>query len=162
MGLGEVIIAVADTGLGIGDEVREKVFDPFVTTKELGKGTGLGLTIVRSIVVDRHGGAISFATERGRGTTFTVRLPIRLSERPLSSAGEVKVEGCMTADGLVVETRSRELRAQFTASTYDRADRFFGLLMMAELATWLFLGLTGPPGAPRSSLPPIALPVLGP
>ena len=75
MVLGEVIIAVADTGLGIVDEVREKVFNPFVTTKELGKGTGLGLTIVRSIVVDRHGGAVSFLTERGRGTTFTVRLP---------------------------------------------------------------------------------------
>jgi signal transduction histidine kinase len=52
------------------------VFEPFFTTKSAGKGTGQGLAIARAIVVDRHGGEISFQTELGSGTTFTVRLPL--------------------------------------------------------------------------------------
>jgi signal transduction histidine kinase len=72
---GAVVVTVADTGCGIPEDVRARIFDPFFTTKEVGRGTGLGLSIARSIV-DRHGGAISFETEVGRGTTFTVRLPV--------------------------------------------------------------------------------------
>jgi signal transduction histidine kinase len=53
------------------------VFDPFFTTKEVGKGTGQGLTIARSVIVDKHGGTIAFETQMGKGTTFIVRLPIR-------------------------------------------------------------------------------------
>lgn len=70
-------IDVADTGTGIQEAVRPRVFDPFFTTKKVGKGTGQGLAIARTIVVERHGGEISFQTELGRGTTFTIRLPIR-------------------------------------------------------------------------------------
>jgi PAS domain S-box-containing protein len=73
---GHVVIEVTDTGTGMPPEVAEKVFDPFFTTKEVGTGTGQGLALVRSLVVDRHGGAIDFTTEPGVGTTFTVRLPL--------------------------------------------------------------------------------------
>jgi len=71
-----VEVRIGDTGAGIPDTVRHRIFDPFFTTKEVGKGTGQGLTIARSIVVDKHGGAISFETEIGKGTTFIVRLPL--------------------------------------------------------------------------------------
>ena len=70
-----VEIRIADTGGGIPVEVRAKIFDPFFTTKEIGKGTGQGLAIARSVIVDKHGGNIDFETELGKGTTFIVRLP---------------------------------------------------------------------------------------
>jgi signal transduction histidine kinase len=75
--LGEQVeIAITDTGKGIPVEVRSRIFDPFFTTKEVGKGTGQGLAIARTVVVDKHGGTLHFETEVGRGTTFYIRLPI--------------------------------------------------------------------------------------
>ncbi len=71
-----VVIAVSDTGTGIPEEIRGRVFEPFFTTKEVGKGTGQGLAIARSVVVDKHGGKLTFETVPGRGTTFFVRLPL--------------------------------------------------------------------------------------
>ncbi|HCY83791.1 MAG TPA: hypothetical protein DHV36_01500, partial [Desulfobacteraceae bacterium] len=53
----------------------EKIFDPFFTTKEIGKGTGQGLAIVRSIVVNRHHGRIQVHSRPGRGTTFVLTIP---------------------------------------------------------------------------------------
>ncbi len=78
----DVIIAVSDTGSGIPEAIRSKIFDPFFTTKEVGKGTGQGLAIARSVVVDKHGGAISVESEVGRGTTFLIRLPIDAKATP--------------------------------------------------------------------------------
>ena len=72
----QVEIAIADTGKGIPVEVRARIFDPFFTTKEVGKGTGQGLAIARSVIVDKHGGTLHFETEVGQGTTFFIRLPI--------------------------------------------------------------------------------------
>ena len=72
---GAVLICVADNGTGIADDIRDRIFDPFFTTKPVGRGAGQGLAIARSIVVDRHAGALSFETTPGRGTTFLVRLP---------------------------------------------------------------------------------------
>jgi signal transduction histidine kinase len=72
-----VEISVGDTGKGIPVEVRSRIFEPFFTTKEVGKGTGQGLAIARSVIVDKHGGTLHFETEVGRGTTFYIRLPIR-------------------------------------------------------------------------------------
>jgi len=71
-----VEVRVKDTGTGIPFQVRDRIFDPFFTTKEVGKGTGQGLAIARSVVVDKHCGILNFETEMGRGTTFIVRLPI--------------------------------------------------------------------------------------
>ena len=72
----QVEIAIADSGKGIPLEVRSRIFDPFFTTKEVGKGTGQGLAIARTVVVEKHGGTLHFETELGRGTTFFIRLPI--------------------------------------------------------------------------------------
>jgi len=68
-------IRIQDTGTGIPKKVRARIFDPFFTTKEIGKGTGQGLAIARSVVVDKHGGTIHFETEEGKGTTFIIRFP---------------------------------------------------------------------------------------
>jgi signal transduction histidine kinase len=70
-----VEIRIGDTGSGIPEKVRARIFDPFFTTKEIGKGTGQGLAIARSVVVDKHGGSIHFETEEEKGTTFVIRLP---------------------------------------------------------------------------------------
>jgi len=70
------VIRIADTGAGIPESIRERIFDLFFTTKDVGRGTGQGLAIVRSIIVDQHGGTISFDSVPGRGTTFELRIPI--------------------------------------------------------------------------------------
>ena len=76
-GVGQhVEIRIKDSGTGMPEAVRSRVFEPFFTTKEVGKGTGQGLAIAYSVVVDKHGGTISFETEEGRGTTFIISLPL--------------------------------------------------------------------------------------
>lgn len=69
-----VKLTVADTGHGIPQKVIARVFDPFFTTKEFGKGTGLGLTVVKGIIEEHHG-LISAESQEGKGTTFTILLP---------------------------------------------------------------------------------------
>lgn len=72
---GFVIISIADTGGGIPDEIKDKVFTPFFTTKGSGEGSGIGLDIVKKII-SKHKGKISFESELNKGTTFYIKLPI--------------------------------------------------------------------------------------
>jgi PAS domain S-box-containing protein len=72
-----VVIEIQDTGGGIPEAIRAQIYDPFFTTKEVGKGTGQGLAIARNVIVKGHHGALDFTTESGVGTTFTIRLPVR-------------------------------------------------------------------------------------
>jgi two-component system NtrC family sensor kinase len=72
-----VIISISDTGSGIAPENLKRIFDPFFTTKEVGKGTGLGLAIAYDIITNKHGGRIEVTSEIGKGTTFTVTLPVK-------------------------------------------------------------------------------------
>jgi PAS domain S-box-containing protein len=69
-------IQISDTGVGIPEAIRSRIFDPFFTTKEPGRGTGQGLAICHPVIVDKHGGRIFFESEMGRGTTFTINLPL--------------------------------------------------------------------------------------
>jgi len=74
--LGEAVeIRVRDNGTGIPSEVRDKLFQPFFTTKPTGEGTGLGLSISWDIVTQQHGGTIAADSKEGAYTEFTVRLP---------------------------------------------------------------------------------------
>ncbi len=72
----EIVIEIADTGRGIEDAQLTRIFDPFFTTREVGQGTGLGLTVSRDIV-RAHGGRIEVASQSGVGSTFTIYLPVR-------------------------------------------------------------------------------------
>lgn len=71
-----VIIEIQDDGAGIPESAQRQVFDPFFTTKEVGRGSGQGLAIAYSIIVDKHGGRIGFETELGLGTCFRIELPL--------------------------------------------------------------------------------------
>lgn len=76
-GGGDIVISISDNGVGIKEEDRDNIFNPFFTTKEIGKGTGQGLSIVKDIVVAKHNGDITVESEVGVGTTFTVTLPMK-------------------------------------------------------------------------------------
>jgi signal transduction histidine kinase len=78
-----VLVDVGDDGPGVQPEIRERVFDSFVTTKDVGQGTGLGLATARRIVVDRHDGMLTFDSRPGE-TVFHVRLPINASSPGVS------------------------------------------------------------------------------
>ncbi len=70
------VVEIGDSGTGIPAAVQARIFEPFFTTKEVGRGTGQGLALARNVVVDKHGGTLTFETEEGCGTTFRIRLPI--------------------------------------------------------------------------------------
>jgi signal transduction histidine kinase len=76
-----VIVEIGDTGPGMSKEVQARAFEPFYTTKDVGKGTGLGLDISRRIIVDRHGGEITIKSRPGE-TVLRVRLPLRPTTSP--------------------------------------------------------------------------------
>ena len=80
----DVELRVSDDGVGIAEAIRERVFDPFFTTRPVGQGTGQGLAQVHAAVVKLHGGTVRFDSQQGRGTTFVVRLPVQ--RRTVASA----------------------------------------------------------------------------
>jgi len=80
-----VRVEISDTGSGIAQEIINRIFDPFFTTKPVGTGTGLGLSITHGII-RKHGGHIDVLSESGKGTTFSITIPIRQPQSPLGSA----------------------------------------------------------------------------
>jgi signal transduction histidine kinase len=77
---GYISLIVEDTGVGMSDEILRQIFNPFFTTKEVGEGTGLGLSVVHGIV-SSHGGIIKVDSAVGRGSRFEVQLPVNLPSK---------------------------------------------------------------------------------
>jgi len=73
---GMVRIEIEDNGPGMSDEIRKRVFEPFFTTRDLGLGTGLGMSVSYFIIVEHHGGTISVGPSTGRGSKFIIQLPL--------------------------------------------------------------------------------------
>jgi PAS domain S-box-containing protein len=99
-----VILEINDDGPGIADEVRPKIFDPFFTTKEVGKGTGLGLTVAYAIIQE-HGGRIRLSSQTGEGASFYVELPISATPGriPSFAASQADFASLVGSTVLVVE-----------------------------------------------------------
>ncbi len=86
-------LVVEDTGSGIPPEHIRKIYDPFFTTKEVGRGTGQGLAITRSIIVDKHGGTIDVTSTVGKGSRFTIFLPLRSPTMVPAPANDTLAQG---------------------------------------------------------------------
>jgi len=85
----EIVVTIADTGCGIAKQYLNRIFDPFYTTKPVGEGTGLGLSICFGIV-ERHGGTISVESTLGKGTVFTVKLPVHIETIPVAEVTDIE------------------------------------------------------------------------
>ncbi len=72
----QLVISIADNGKGMDDEVKQRLFENFFTTKPIGQGTGLGMGITRDIIENKHGGKMTFTSTLGEGTTFTFTIPM--------------------------------------------------------------------------------------
>ena len=99
-----IVLEINDDGPGIAEELQPKIFDPFFTTKEVGKGTGLGLTVAYAIVQE-HGGRIRLASNPGSGASFYVELPVSGTplQRPAAPPQKADFEALVGSTVLVVE-----------------------------------------------------------
>ncbi len=121
------IISVSDTGIGIDEKTRERIFDPFYTTKEVGKGTGLGLSKVYGII-KQHNGYITCVSKPGIGSTFRIYLPISNSEVTETHPEEIPEFESQTAtillaeDELSVRKLTKQILENFGFSVIEAAD----------------------------------------
>jgi len=116
-------VSVADTGTGMSEEVRQRAFEPFYTTKEVGKGSGLGLSQVYGFIV-QSGGAVTIDTEQGKGTTINLFLPAleeSLTEAPAPRSIREERVLIVEDDPLVMEA-ARELFQSMGYSTLHAND----------------------------------------
>ncbi len=95
-------ITIGDTGQGIAPEIRDKIFDPFFTTKEVGKGTGMGLSIVHGIVKS-YGGFVSCESQLGKGTVFHINLPLLSISHPLPDPKTMEIIPVGSAHILLID-----------------------------------------------------------
>ena len=73
----QIQITISDNGSGIPLAVQKRIFDPFFTTKEIGKGTGLGMSISYQVITERHHGSLVCESQPGEGTSFIIRIPLQ-------------------------------------------------------------------------------------
>ncbi|MEH1888791.1 MAG: ATP-binding protein [Nostoc sp.] len=108
----KVVIRIADNGPGMKEEIIHRIYDPFFTTKDVGKGTGLGMAISYQIVVDKHGGILKCRSQPGEGTEFWIQIPVNCAmvdaaeEQNSTSTSPITTESSPTpdADGFIAST----------------------------------------------------------
>ena len=108
----KVVIRIADNGPGMKKEIIHRIYDPFFTTKDVGKGTGLGMAISYQIVVDKHGGILKCRSQPGEGTEFWIQIPVNCAmvdaaeEQNSTSASPITTESSPTPDanGFIAST----------------------------------------------------------
>ncbi|HAZ14141.1 MAG TPA: hypothetical protein DCY86_15240 [Bdellovibrionales bacterium] len=99
----KIIMTISDNGSGIKEEHKPRIFDTFFTTKEVGKGTGLGLAITQTIIAEMKG-TISVQSEYGRGTTFTITLPLAENKRrPILEIKKAEDTGTLHGRAIVID-----------------------------------------------------------
>jgi len=103
-----VRISVTDTGIGMDKETQKRIFEPFFTTKEIERGTGLGLASAYGIIKN-HGGFIDVYSEKGKGTTFNIHLPVSKSEKSLSDRNEIPEQAVQKGEGTVLVVDDEEM-----------------------------------------------------
>jgi CheY-like chemotaxis protein len=132
-----VLLSVSDTGTGMPPEVRERMFEPYFTTKDMGKGTGLGLSTVYGIV-RQSDGHIVVQSEVGRGTTFKIYLPRQEAPQPVAGdpSGEQMPQGTehvlVVEDDPSVRRLSRELLLRLGYSVTEAASGRAGLALGSD------------------------------
>ncbi|MEH2278210.1 MAG: ATP-binding protein [Nostoc sp.] len=107
-----VVIRIADNGPGMKEEIIHRIYDPFFTTKDVGKGTGLGMAISYQIVVDKHGGILKCRSQPGEGTEFWIQIPVNCAmvdateEQNSTFTSPITTESSPTpdADGFIAST----------------------------------------------------------
>ncbi len=129
-----VELTVSDTGSGIGPDILGKIFDPYFTTKEVGRGTGMGLSIAHGII-NSYGGAITVESAVGRGTTFHVYFPMVREEAMVSAAEEETPRGrgriLFIDDEVLLAEMGEDLlkRLGYTVSAYSRGSEALAAFM---------------------------------
>ena len=104
-----IVLSVSDSGLGMDQETQQRVFEPFFTTKELGKGTGLGMSIVQGVIA-QSGGSIEVYSQPGNGTTFRIYLPKALDAEPSEVARLETVHASRSQLNVMVVEDQAEVR----------------------------------------------------
>lgn len=127
----KVVLSVSDTGIGMTDEERERCLEPFFSTKG-DRGTGLGLSVVYGII-HRHGGTIEIESEKFKGTTFLISLPVTTAEHTATEEKEIEVRGSLRI--LVVDDQEIicELMAEYLQADGHEAVTTIGAVHALEL-----------------------------
>ncbi len=114
-----VQLSIKDTGTGIPQQLRQKIFEPYFTTKEIGKGTGMGLAIVHGIVTS-YGGTITCDSHPGKGTTFQITLPALTEEETLASAGIARQQPIPPGAESILFVDDEEILVEMTQIILER------------------------------------------
>ncbi|MBE9208204.1 GAF domain-containing protein [Nostoc sp. LEGE 06077] len=109
-----IVIRIADNGSGMPEEILQRIYDPFFTTKEIGKGTGLGMAISHQIIVDRHRGLLKCRSQPGQGTEFWIQIPVNFA---VEDAEESQDSPSSTVGGIAASANTSDMEGFICSTT---------------------------------------------